>query len=211
MDLLSKTIIVVAVIVIAVFVAYSLSKYVSFAPQVTEAQAESLVLHDLENANPGSVVNVTNATHSQYAGSWYIVASLVANATSPCPSYYIYSFDYPKYGFVYRVENTYTNYSHSGCTIYGLTSPNRPYPIGSYPVAIAKSYLLNLSAVNNFVSRYGFNKVVVKAGYYDSIFFDNANYSKVWLVNYTAPGSSSYVSVLLSQTNGTEEAAHSST
>ncbi len=205
MDLLSKTAIVVAVIVIAVFAGYSLSKYVSFGQQVTEAQAESLVLHDLQNANPGAVVNVTNATPSQYLGSWHIVTSVVTNETSPCPSYYLYSFDYPKYGFVYRVDNIYT----SNCLIYGIT-PGKPYPIGSYPVAITKAHLLNLSVVNKFIEKYGFGGVVVRANYYGTIFFNNANYTKVWLVNYTTANSVSYVSVLISQSNGTEETTYGS-
>ncbi len=198
MDLLSKAIVASAAIVIIIFAGYFTLSHVSFGQQISSTQASSLVLHDLQNANPGSAVNITNVTPSQYAGSWHILASVVANATSPCPSYYIYSFDYPKYGFVYRVENTYTE----GCVVYGDTLANGR-SIGSYPVAITDSYSLNLTSVNGFVSRHGFGNVVVHASYYPLLNLSGRAYTKVWLVNYTAQNPASYLDVVISQTNGT--------
>ncbi len=198
MDLFSKTIAAAVVLVIIIFIGYFAASHVSFGSQVTEAQAEALVMHDLQNSNPGAVINVTNSTPSQYQGSWHIVTSVVLNATSPCPSYSIYSFDYPKYGFVYRVDNTYTD----NCVVYGI-APGRGYVIGSYPVAITESYARNVSAVTGFVSRYGFGNVSVHATYYNSTVFYGTRYSDVWLVGYTAPKTNESVDVLLSQLNGT--------
>jgi hypothetical protein len=198
MDLLSKAIIAAVIIVIIIFAGYFAISHVSFGQQVTEAQATSLVLHDLQNSNPSAVINITNVTPSQFPGSWHILASIVTNATSPCPTYLIYSFDYPKYGFVSTVDNIYT----SNCTVHGIT-PGKGYIIGAYPMAITESYLKNVSVVNNFISRYGFNNVVVTATYYNSTTFSGESYHGVWLVDYTAPNSNQTVEVLLSQVNGT--------
>lgn len=204
MDLLSKSVITVVIAVLIIFVAYYTISHVTFAQPVTEQQASSLVLHDLENANPGAAINITNVTPSQYAGSWHILASIVTNATSPCPSYSIYSFDYPKYGFVYQVENKYT----SNCVIYGIVA-GKGYIIGSYPVAITASYNLNLSSVNNFIQKYGLTKIAVYATYYNKTTLSGKNYTGIWLVNYTAPNAR-YVAVVLSQVNGTELSAYGS-
>ncbi len=205
MDLLSKVTLAVAVTILAVFIAYYAISHASLSQQVTEAQATSLVMHDLQNSYPDAVVNITNVTPSQYTGSWHILVSIVLNATSPCPSYYIYSFDYPKYGFVSRIDNTYT----SNCNVYGTGSG---YAIGSYPVAITESYLLrnNLTALDGFINKYGFSNVVVRARYYNSTVFHGKRYAQVWVVNYTAVSSTQYIDVLLSQLNGTAVSIYAS-
>lgn len=193
MDLLSKSILAVVLLAVLVFAAYYISKSVHFGKQISEQQAESLVLNDLRNQNPDSVINITNTTPSQFAGSWHIIASVVLNATTPCPSYNIYSFDYPEYGFVYKVDNTYTE----NCVIYGNITN---YGINSWPVAITDSYIQNVSSVRNFIDSHGFQDVQAHATYYPSIYLYGANYSGVWLVNYTS--SNSHVNVYLSQANG---------
>ncbi|MDE1768552.1 MAG: hypothetical protein KGH62_04230, partial [Candidatus Micrarchaeota archaeon] len=133
-----------------------------------------------------AIVNVTNVTPSQYAGSWHILAGVILNNTSPCPSYYVYSFEYPQYQFVSRVQNVYT----SGCNVNETT-------IGSYPVAIAKSYALNISQVKTFVSTYGYNNVIVTASHIPKILISGTNYTDVWAVYYNAPTSTNSVQVYL--------------
>ncbi len=202
MELLAKvllaTIVVVAVIGI---ISYALQNV--FTPAVTKVQAESLVLSDMQNANPGAAINITNATQSTFVGSWHIVVAVVANATSPCPSYSIVSFDYPKYGFVYRLENTYT----SGCNIYEASNGNS-YIISSYPVAITKSYLLNITSVTAFVGRYGFHNVTVTAQSYNSTTIGGTQYHAVWVVRYAAPKANHAVYVILAQSSGSALAAY---
>jgi len=188
MDLLVKSIIVVIVVVAIFGAVFYLFSSGLLSQQITQAQATSLVYHDLQNTDPGAQVNITNVTPSQYAGSWHILASVILNATSPCPSYFIYSFDYPKYGFVYRIENTYTD----DTTI-----------IGSGPAAITWSYEENIPAVTSFVSKYGYSNVAVYATYHKSINYSGLNYSDMWLVEYTAPSANATLNVLISQLNGT--------
>jgi hypothetical protein len=197
MDLMSKAILAAVILVIVIFVGYYAISHVSFGKQLTEAQASSLVFHDLQNSNPSAIINITNVTASRYPGSWHIIASIVTNATSPCPSYSIYSIDYPAFTFVNGVENTYTG----NCTIYGRV-PGTNYSIGSYPVAITDSYIKNISIVKVFVDRYGFSNVVVHATYYNSTNYNGENYTGVWLVEYTTPNSNQTISVLLSQQSG---------
>ncbi len=140
MGLLSSSAIAILIIVVIFVLLYLGVKYFGIGTHVTEAQALSLVEGDVQNANPGVLINVTNVTPSQFPGSWHILMSVILNATSPCPSYYIYSFDYPKYGFVYNIENTYT----SNCIVYGLMQ-NKSYIIASYPVAVVRAYSFNAS------------------------------------------------------------------
>ncbi len=196
MDLLEKSVVFVVVIIAIVGAAFYLLSSGVFGHHVTEQQATALVKYDMQNSNPGAEINITNVTPSQYAGSWHILASVILNATSPCPSYYIYSFDYPQYNFVYRVVNTYTD----NCTIY--SGAGNQTVIGSGPAAITQSYDLHIPSVMSFVREYGYANVRTHAGYYGSIAYSGANYSDAWLVNYTSAKANTTVSVLVF-TNGT--------
>jgi hypothetical protein len=192
MDLLLKSIlaaVLVALILVGLYVA--IQRIVLNQP-ITKQQAITLILNDLKNSNP-TFVNITNATPSVYPGSWHILASVVYNGTTPCPTYVIYSFDYPQYGFVYRSENLYT----SNCVVYGLAM-NRSYIIASAPVAIARSYNLSIPLVRNFVSEYGYGNVTVNAKF--NSFY--STYTNIWIVNYTAPKVNYSVYVVLTQVGG---------
>lgn len=198
MDIILKSTIIVVILIAIVFGGYYAINQVGLSQPITQAQAVSLVTSDLQKTIPNSVINITNVTPSQFAGSWHILASIVTNATTPCPSYFIYSFDYPKYSFVYGVVNIYTK----NCVIYGL-GQNKSYTISSYPAAIARSYNLNIKNVTNFVKYYGYGSVVVLANYYNKTTLLGRTYNSIWLVNYSAPSSNHSVYVLLSQFNGT--------
>jgi hypothetical protein len=116
--------------------------------------------------------------------------------SSPCPSYSIYSYDYPKYGFINRTENTYTR----NCVIYG--AQNKSYIIASFPVAITWSYDLDVPQVLTFVKSYGFGNVTVNASYFSNTTVLGKNYTNIWLVRYASANANHTVSVLLSQVGG---------
>jgi hypothetical protein len=197
MELLARAILgIVVVVVILLALFYALQS--SFFQQVTKQQAESLVVADLQRTYQGSSVQVLNDTPSNYSGSWHITTSLILNSTSPCPDFFIYTFDYPQFGFVYRVQNTYTN----NCVIYGLTQ-SKPFIISSYPVAITRSYLLGISSVSAYINSVGFGNVKVTANFFNSTSLFGSSYTNVWLVNYNSMLSNHSVSVLLTQVNGT--------
>ncbi len=197
MDLVGRyALVAIALAAIAVVVYVSLGVIGQNKP-ITEAQAISLVKSDLFNTYPNAEINVTNATFSQYPGSWHIVISLIVNATSPCPGYYVYTFDYPKYGFVYRVQNTYTQ----DCVVYGFSTGN--YLITSYPVAIARSYNLNLPLISNYTTRFGYSNVIADATFYRNITILGATYDSVWVVSYSSPAANYSVDAVLTQRGGT--------
>ncbi len=202
---LITNVLIVAIIAIVILVAAR--SIAGTAPQqVTSAQASAEVKDFITSSFSGSTVNVTtNITPSNYQGSWHIVAQAIINGTKVCPSYYIYSFDYPRFTLVNNTENLYT----SNCVVGGI-QPNLPYMISSYPVAIAMSYDAHIPKVEAFISRYGRNAVDVYANYFRSIALNGTNYTKAWIINYTMPSASHYVVVVLNQTvvqdriNGTE-------
>ncbi|MEM0087309.1 MAG: hypothetical protein QW774_01070 [Candidatus Micrarchaeaceae archaeon] len=197
MELLGKVIVYAIVIALIIIGIYFAALRLGAGSHVSAQQAKALVLSDLANTYPNAEINITNITPSQFPGSWHIIASIVINATKPCPSYFIYSFDYPQYGFVYRVENNYT----SDCVVYGLLR-NSSYIIASYPVAIARSYSMRIPSIDNFVNRFGYNNTIVHASYYPSFSIFGTNYTKVWLVNYSAAAANYSEYVLISQQGG---------
>lgn len=195
MDLLLKTVIYAVILIAILFVVYYLSQH-TFNQKLTESGAEAIIQQDLQQEYPGAQVSMLNVTPSQYPGSWHMTAAVVLNSTSPCPTYYIYTYDYPQYSFQYGLQNTYTE----NCVI------NSTSLVTSYPVAIAKSYALNISSVRGYVSKYGFHNVIVHAAYYNQTRFNSVNFTKVWLVNYTAP-SANLSSIAIINQNGVLEAA----
>ncbi|MDE1851959.1 MAG: hypothetical protein KGH69_04725 [Candidatus Micrarchaeota archaeon] len=203
MDLLGKSAVAAAVILIILVAAYFIFLKNPFAQPVSKPQATSLVLSDLQNTYPGADINITNVSQSQFQGSWHIIASVVTNQTSPCPSYIVYSFDYPQYHFVPRVDNIYTAYSTYGnqCLVYGFTQGSS-YIIASYPVAIARSYTLNISQVSQFIQRYGYGNVAVNATYRNTTTLGTGTFNNVWVVHYTAPIANYSVYAILTQSNG---------
>ena len=205
MDLLVKTILAAVVVFALLFVVYYLVGHVLSGP-ITSSQAVSLVESDLSRSYPSAVINITNVTQSQYPGSWHIVASVITNATSPCPTYSVLSFDYPKYGFVSRLENNYT----SGCVVYGLVG-NSSYILASYPVAIARSYSLKIPQVMDYVKSVGYANTIVTATYYPTFYHIGKDYSKIWLVNYSSPRSNQAVYVILTQESGNFVTEYNST
>ncbi len=204
MELLAKTVVSAVVVVVLLLVIYYALQS-TILSHVTEQQAASLVTADLQGEYPGAIVNITNETASNYTGSWDITTSVVLNATSPCPSYYAYTFDYPKFGFVYLVQNNYTQ----GCRIYGLQK-NSTFILSSFPAAITRSYTLGIPSVLSFVDQFGFHNVSVSSHFYQSTSIAGMNYTNAWLVRYSYPGANHTVSVLLSEVNGTLLSAYNS-
>ena len=197
MDLLSKTVIVAIVLVVIVALIYYAFEKVFLPGPITEQQAAQLITNYMQNNTPTAQISVVNETPSTYQGSWHVVVSFINYPTSPCPTYIIYSFDYPKFGFVSRSDNNYTQ----NCQISGLVA-NSSYAIGSFPVAIVRSYDQHDPAITSFVNLNGYNNVVVHALYYPTIAVNGFNYSKVWIVNYSAPQMNRSVYAVVSQVNG---------
>ena len=198
MDLLYKSIIAAVLVAIVLIGAYTLFTRIGSSSSVSPVQAEQLILKDIKSNYPDAAVNIINLTNSTVPGSYYVTASVVINASRACPSYSIYTFEYPAYGFVYRTQNQYTG----NCVVYGLNRTN--YLIASSPVAITRATSVSPDA-QSFITKFGYPNVVVDASfmsrYVDPI--STSVYSNVWLVNYTSSYANYTVSALISQLNGT--------
>jgi hypothetical protein len=197
MDLLARVVIAAIIVVAVLVVAYTFVQN-NVASHISGAQAADNVTLFLERNYSNAEVAVMNVTQSQYTGSWYVVASIIMNATSPCPSYFINSFDYPKFGLVPRTVNIYT----SSCKIEGFSN-TEPFRIYNSPVAITRAYTLNVPALRNFINTYGFQNVKVHAYFLNATKLSGLNYTNIWLVNYSATSATNNTYALLYQSNGT--------
>lgn len=184
MDLLGRVAIIVLVVIVAATVAFMLIGPV-FSGPLTSQQAVQLVLKDMRNSTPDANISVITVQPSTLkTGSWNIVLSVVYNASKPCPTLFIETFDYPALGFVPSVDNLYTSH----CVIYGIsTAPS--YVISSPYIAIARSYNQSFAPVTSYVKTFGYNNTVVHARFLSqggNATPLNGNFTSVWLVNYTA-------------------------
>lgn len=194
MGLLQSAVIAVVLIIVILLVIYYLYSFLTATSvqPITQQHAEALITSDLQAAYPNAIINVTSNTQSTYSGSWHIVVSVTLNATSPCPSYFVNTYDYPRFSFVSTPQNTYTK----DCKIY-VFSPNGPFTLGSAPVAIAWASTHVPSAVA-YVSSMGVQNVSVAAS-----FLTNVSVGDEWQVVYASAHANYTIHTLLADTNGT--------
>ncbi len=198
MDLLGRALIIAVVLALIIIGIFLYAQHLPAQQSITQQQAQSIVTSDIQQTYPDSLVNITQSGAStQYPGSWYMVASITTNASSPCPNYFIYTYSYPATGLVPDTQNTYTRGYASTCTVNSTI-------IGAEPVAVAKSYVLHDHLVDAYISKYGYSAVQTSAQYYSKLTVFNSNYTNVWLVKYSAPESQNSTYVVLAQSNGTD-------
>ncbi|MGC9129428.1 MAG: hypothetical protein ACP5GB_00885 [Candidatus Micrarchaeia archaeon] len=195
MDLLAKSAVAVVAIVVLLALVYYIVVNFGSAPHISEQEAISFVVSDIKNHSPTAVINITSVYPSQYPGSWHIVMSVIYNSTSPCPDFYSYSFDYPKYGFVYRVENNYT----SSCVVHGLSN-NPNFIIAAAPIAIVRVY--SFPAAQAYISKFGFSNVSTSAAFYTNASIMGKNYTNVWKVVYSSQKANQSEIFYISQIGG---------
>lgn len=194
MGIFSKLSIFAILIILIIVIIYLLSNNTQ-TQQTTQSQAISSIYNSLLSKDPSVQINITNVSQSQYPNNWDILANVTYNATSPCPSYFSYLFNYPKNGTNYIIKNIYTK----NCKIYA--NPNSPY-INDSQIAITRAYNLNIPSITSFINNYGFSSVKVNATYYKNLIYNKIYYPNVWLINYFAVNSSP-TAILISQKNGT--------
>ncbi len=193
MDLLAKVVISAVAIVVALFVLYyGVSMLPVAAP--TQQQASRNITNYLNMIYPGANVTITDIKPSVYAGSWHVVASVIAGATTPCPSYQVYTYDYPAFGLVNGTDNRYTA---ANCTIYNYEPGTQ---VGSYPVAITLAS--NLSNIRQYIASYGFANVTTSAIAYNETTISGRNFTNVWRVSYSSQSANYSMFAVLSQRNG---------
>ena len=186
MDLFAKVAIAAVIIIAIAIVAFYLVRAHS-TPSVTEQQAESFVISDLEQSNPNASINIVSASPSLLkSGSWDIVVSIIYNGTRACPTVMVRSFDYPALTLS-SVVDSYTS-GTVPCFVHGLSNVTS-YFISLPEVAIAAA-TNSSAAAESYTSLFGYNETIVHAHYYTNITASSTplgkNLSDAWLVNYTA-------------------------
>ncbi len=184
MELLAKVIVCAIVIVAMVFIGYYVAtSNMLMAQSVNSQQASALVKTDLMDLYPNANITLTEVVPSNYSGSWHVEAAVILNATSPCPSYSILSFDYPKFGFVSTKKDIYAQ----NCTPMNYSMGNLiPNP------QVATTLASGLASVKAYIVAYGAPNVTAVTA-----LSDNA-----YIINYSTKRSSNYIVAILSQKNG---------
>ncbi len=193
MDLLARVGILIVIIVV-IFSAFILV-FSNGAPQkLTQQQAVQTVLSDVQTGNPGAQVNVINVTGSRLENdSWSITLGVVYNATRPCPTLSIESYDYPATGLVPTTDNLYT----SNCQIFSFSAAPY-YVVSSAQIAMVKAHNSD-SNLRNYTKDFGYDSVNASAIFYSTLKLYGTTYQKIWLVNYTASNANYGVYDLLNQ------------
>jgi len=181
MELFTRVVVLAVLFIAILLVAYFI--IVSFTPagSVTEAQALNQVrIYELSKY-PNANITSSNSTAMTTPGNWKIIIGIVLNATSPCPSYFVDTFEYPSY---FPIDRNQTLYTRPNCTIVGVSSSSTPYSLYNPSVAITRAYTFNTAEVNGFIDRFGFGNVSVSSQFYrGAIQLMGMNYSDVYVVN----------------------------
>ncbi len=199
MELLFKTAIAVAVIVVIIamlFLYWELSSRLNGA--LTSAQAASLIKSDILQHYPSAQVTILNVSNSSmHSGSWDILARIVYNQTTACPSVISEEFDYPATGLINQ-STTYSNYANGVCIVNLNTGMALEQNIISLPAfAMASPLNHSFAPLVSFIQINGFRNVYASADHVDPGVADNITSSQgsnmtfnstsaLWLVNYTS-------------------------
>ncbi len=213
MDLIVKSALIAVILILIAAGAFILLQK-STQHQLTSNDAVSLVISDLQSKNPNATITLVSLSNSTIQkNSWNIVVSVVYNATRPCPTLLIEDFDYPATGLSPSTENIYT----TKCELLNYASGAPSYVISSPELAIVNSYDSNYSIIKSFVNNYGYNNTNVYARFFQNLQSNythlGANYSNIWLVEYTSNMANHSAYVLMSQSGkvlGTYNASPSS-
>lgn len=196
MELITRVVLLAVIFIAILLVVYFMMSAISPAGSVTKAQALNRTLAYVKNTYPGAITSVNVTASPAYAGSWLIIVGIITNATSPCPSYSVDTFDYPRFPFINRTQNIYT----SGCAIKGFSS-GKNFSLYNAPEAITLAYLN--ASVNGFVSQFGFGNVSVMSQFYNgTVRLQGTNYTNIYLLNYSAPMADYNLYAVLSQSTG---------
>ncbi len=160
--------------------------YHPLSKPLTSAQAEALVLKDIQQQYPNAVFNVISISKSNLtADSWNVVLNVVYNSTKACPEVMTEGFDYPAVTLVPSDEVVYS----SNCKVYGFGyAPD--YVISQPYIAITRAYESGNTSILNYVGEYGYNNTSAYASYYRTgnsfLYSIGINSTDAWIIKYNA-------------------------
>ncbi len=199
MDLFAKIIIttIAVVFVLGIVFGVVLLLYHATPKPLTKAQAEGLILKDMEQAYPNANLSLISASRSNLTNdSWNVVINVAYNYSRACPEVVTEGFDYPAVNLVPSDEILYS----SGCRLYGFgAAPN--YIITNPYIAMVRAYDSNNSAIMDYVSNYTYNNTNVYARFYSAanpeLLGIGINSTDSWVIEYTSPNSKSILYALM--------------
>ncbi|MCL4404730.1 MAG: NmrA family NAD(P)-binding protein [Candidatus Marsarchaeota archaeon] len=177
---------IAVVFVLGLVFAALLLVYHPGAKPITSAEAEGLVLKDMQQAYPNATFNVISVSKSNLTkDSWNIVLNVAYNYTRACPEVMTEGFDYPAVNLVPSDEILYS----SNCELYGFgAAPD--YIISNPYIAIVRAYDSDNSSIRNYIEEYGYNNTYVYANFYrnasPSLSSVGINSTDSWIISYKA-------------------------
>lgn len=204
MNLLSRTVLIVVVIIVLLCSFYLTINYNATNTHITQAQAKSLIITDLKQHAPLANISILSITNSStHPGSWSILARTISAKDSACPSVVEQQFDYPATGFL-NTTTVYSNYSNGMCMVYGeggMQNAALNNVIGLPAIAIATPYNLSYAPLVNYINTYKYNNILAHAYFYNQYNITHpiamGMFNDVWYINYTSPlANSSYIIIL---------------
>jgi hypothetical protein len=204
MDLFVKIAIatIAVIFVFGVIFGALLVLYHPVSKPLTSAQAEALVLKDIQQEYPNAVFSVISISKSNLtADSWNVVLNVVYNSTRPCPEVMTEGFDYPAVTLVPSDEVLYA----SDCKVYGFGyAPD--YVISQPYIAITRAYESGNTSILNYVGEHGYNNTSAYASYYKTgnsfLYSIGINSTDAWIIKYNATDTANVLYAAMG-TNGT--------
>ncbi|MCL5423554.1 MAG: hypothetical protein M1385_00535 [Candidatus Marsarchaeota archaeon] len=211
MNLLSKTTLVVVIIIALVVSFYLTVNYNSSNTPITKSEAKALIINDFQQHSPNINVSIINISSSSiHPGSWAIIARTISGEHSACPSVVTQQFDYPATGFL-NTTTTYSNYSNGRCMVYGGVENKAGIIdniIGLPAIAIATPYNESFQPLVNYINKNNYDSIYAIANFFsmynmtaNSITSNaiNKTYYNIWLVNYSSSNANYSYVILLNQ------------
>jgi hypothetical protein len=167
---------------------------------LTSAQAEALVLKDVQQEYPNAVFNVISISRSNLTkDSWNVVLDVVYNSTKPCPEVMTEGFDYPAVTLVPSDEVLYA----SACKVYGYGyAPD--YVISQPYIAMDRAFESGNSSIINYISSHGYNNTNAYASFYRTanpfLLSLGINSTRMWIIKYNATDTKSVLYAAMSGT-----------
>ncbi len=204
MDLFGKIAIatIAVIFILGVIFGAGLLFYHPVPKPLTSAQAEALVLKDIQQQYPDAVFSVISISRSNLtADSWNVVLNVVYNSTKACPEVMTEGFDYPAVTLVPSDEVLYA----SNCRVYGFGyAPD--YVISQAYIAITRAYESGNASILNYVGKYGYNNTNAYANYYRTgnsfLYSIGINSTDAWIIKYNATDTANVLYAAMG-TNGT--------
>ena len=204
MNLFSKIAIATIVIIFVFGVVFGalLLLYHPVSKPLTSAQAEALVLKDMQQEYPNAVFSVISMSKSNLTtNSWNVVLNVVYNSTRACPEVMTEGFDYPAVTLVPSDEILYA----SNCKVYGFGyAPD--YVISQPYIAITRAYESGNASILNYIGKYGYNSTNAYASYYRAgnsfLYSIGINSTNAWIIKYNATDTANVLYAAMG-TNGT--------